>query len=71
MRQSVSHRRPNGRTRILEDPAPVIRMHELSDSSIKFLCWPWVKTEDYGAVRWDVIRQIRQRFEVQAIKKAA
>lgn len=60
-----------GDPRVLEDPAPVIRMHELSDSSIKFVCWPWVKTEDYGAVRWDVIKQIRQRFDVEAIKKAA
>lgn len=60
-----------GDPRVLEDPAPVIRMHELSDASIKFVCWPWVKTEHYGAVRWDIIKQIRQRFDVEAIKKAA
>jgi small conductance mechanosensitive channel len=60
-----------GDPRVLEEPKPVIRMHELSDASIKFVCWPWVKTEDYGAVRWDVIKQIRQRFDVEAIKKAA
>jgi small conductance mechanosensitive channel len=60
-----------GDSRVLDDPEPIIRMRELSDSSIKFVCWPWVKSEDYGAVRWDVLEQIRQRFDVEAIKKAA
>jgi small conductance mechanosensitive channel len=60
-----------GDARVLAEPEPVIGMRELSDSSIKFVCWPWVKSADYGAVRWDIIKQIRQRFDVEAIKKAA
>lgn len=60
-----------GDPRVLAEPVPVVRMHELSDASIKFVCWPWVKTEDYGAVRWDIIAQIRQRFDAEVIKKAA
>jgi small conductance mechanosensitive channel len=61
----------NGDERVLENPEPVIHIGRLSDASIGFVCWPWVKTEDYDAVRWDVIKQVRQRFDVEAIKKAA
>ncbi|UCC56867.1 MAG: mechanosensitive ion channel, partial [Gammaproteobacteria bacterium] len=35
---------------VLDDPAPVVRVHELADSSVNFVCRPWVKTSDY----WDV-----------------
>ena len=69
--QTVIEEIIKGNPRVLEEPAPVIRMHELSDASIKFVCWPWVNTSDYGAVRWDIIKQIRQRFDVELIKKAA
>ncbi|MEM7024542.1 MAG: mechanosensitive ion channel domain-containing protein, partial [Pseudomonadota bacterium] len=38
----------------LDDPAPVIRVHELGDSSVNFICRPWSKTSDYWAVYWDL-----------------
>jgi len=35
---------------ILADPEPVVRLHELGESSVNFIVRPWVKTEDYWPV---------------------
>ena len=52
---------------ILEDPAPVIKVHELADSSVNFVVRPWTKTSDYWTVYWDVTRQIKERFDAEGI----
>lgn len=52
---------------VLEDPAPVIRMHELADSSVNFVCRPWTKTSDYWNVYWDLTQQVKQRFDEEGI----
>ena len=36
--------------RILADPAPVVALSELADSSVNFIVRPWVKTADFWAV---------------------
>jgi len=48
---------------VLKDPAPVIRVHALADSSVNFVCRPWVKTEDYWDVYWDLTRTVKERFD--------
>ena len=53
--------------RILKDPEPVIRLHELADSSVNFVCRPWVKTEDYWDVYWDLTRSVKERFDKEGI----
>ena len=52
---------------VLKDPAPVIRLHELGDSSVNFICRPWVKTADYWTVFWDVTRTVKERFDKEGI----
>ncbi|MEZ5566263.1 MAG: mechanosensitive ion channel family protein [Gammaproteobacteria bacterium] len=52
---------------VLKDPAPVVRMHELADSSVKFVCRPWTKTSDYWAVYWDLTREVKARFDRDGI----
>ena len=52
---------------VLKDPEPVIQVHELADSSVNFVCRPWVKTEDYWNVYWDVTRAVKQRFDREGI----
>lgn len=52
---------------VLADPAPVIKVHELGDSSVNFICRPWCKTGDYWAVYWDVIRSVKARFDAEGI----
>ena len=39
-----------GHEKVLADPEPVVRLHELADSSVNFVVRPWSKTEDYWAV---------------------
>ena len=53
--------------RVLKDPEPVVQLHELADSSVNFVCRPWVKTEDYWNVYWDVTRAVKQRFDKEGI----
>ena len=53
--------------KVLKDPEPVIRLHELGDSSVNFIVRPWAKTSDYWDVYWDVTREVKQRFDAEGI----
>lgn len=50
-------------SRILVEPAPVVAVSELGDSSVNLVVRPWVKTEDYWAVRWDLTERIKLGFD--------
>jgi small conductance mechanosensitive channel len=52
---------------VLKDPEPVIRLHELGDSSVNFVCRPWAKTEDYWTVYWDITRAVKERFDAEDV----
>ena len=52
---------------ILADPEPMVRLHELADSSVNFIVRPWVKTDDYWDVYWDVTREVKMRFDREGI----
>jgi len=52
---------------ILKDPAAVVQLHELADSSLNFICRPWCKTEDYWTVWWDLTRTVKERFDAEGI----
>lgn len=43
--------------KVLKDPAPVVAVSELADSSVKLVCWPWVKPSDYWEVYFNLIEQ--------------
>ena len=53
--------------KVLKDPEPVIRLHELGDSSVNFVVRPWSKTSDYWDVYWDVTREVKRRFDEEGI----
>jgi len=57
----------SGHELVLKDPAPVVHLHELADSSVNFICRPWVKTADYWPVYWDITREVKLRFDRQGI----
>lgn len=48
---------------VLADPEPIIRVNELGDSSVNFICRPWSKTADYWTVYWDITRRVKERFD--------
>ena len=53
--------------RVLADPAPVIEVNELADSSVNFICRPWVKSADYWQVKWDTTAKVKLRFDEKGI----
>jgi small conductance mechanosensitive channel len=52
---------------VLKDPESVVRVHALADSSVNFACRPWVKTDDYWDVFWDVTRSVKEGFDKSGI----
>jgi small conductance mechanosensitive channel len=52
---------------ILKDPEPVVKVHELADSSVNFVVRPWVKTENYWDVYWDITRTVKERFDAEGV----
>lgn len=52
---------------VLEEPAFNVKVHELGDSSVNFICRPWTKTSDYWTVYWDVTRSVKERFDAEGV----
>ena len=53
----------NSDERVLKDPAPVIAVSELGDSSVNFVVRPWVNSADYWAVLWDTNEKVKYAFD--------
>lgn len=49
--------------RILKDPAPMIVVSELGDSSVNFAVRPWVNASDYWGVFFDITETIKKKFD--------
>ncbi|MBI9082925.1 MAG: mechanosensitive ion channel [Desulfobacterales bacterium] len=52
---------------VLKDPAPVIAVHELADSSVNLVVRPWVRAEDYWGVYWGLTEGIKLAFDREGI----
>jgi small conductance mechanosensitive channel len=57
----------SGHDKVLSEPEPVIRLNELGDSSVNFICRPWVRTADYWDVYWDLTAAVKRRFDAEGI----
>jgi small conductance mechanosensitive channel len=53
--------------RIMADPAPLIVVGELADSSVNFIVRVWTRTGDYWAVNFDMNETIKNRFDEAGI----
>ena len=53
--------------KVLSEPEPVVKLHELGDSSVNFVVRPWCSREDYWDVHWDVTREVKLRFDREGI----
>ena len=49
--------------RILKDPACTIAVAELADSSVNFICRPWVNAADYWGVKFNLTEKVKLRFD--------
>ncbi len=54
-------------TRILAEPAPVIGLLSLGDSSVNFAVRPWVASENYWPVVFDLNERMKKRFDAEGI----
>ena len=53
--------------RLLADPAPVVAVSEMADSSVNFVVRPWVKAADYWGVYFDLTERIKVALDENGI----
>jgi small conductance mechanosensitive channel len=56
-----------GESRIFAEPAPVVMVAELGESSVGLTVRPWVASSDYWAVRSHLLETIKSRFDEAGI----
>jgi small conductance mechanosensitive channel len=56
-----------GHELVLKDPEAVVKLHELADSSVNFICRPWVSPDNYWDVYWDITRAVKKRFDAEGV----
>ncbi|UCG86355.1 MAG: mechanosensitive ion channel [Gemmatimonadota bacterium] len=49
--------------RVLTEPAPVVAISELGDSSVNIVVRPWCTKEDYWPLRFDLMRTLKEQLE--------
>ena len=54
-------------SRVLAEPAPLVAVLELADSSVNFAVRPWVKVADYWDVHFALMEAIKLRFDAEGI----
>ncbi|NPA72202.1 MAG: mechanosensitive ion channel [Gammaproteobacteria bacterium] len=54
-------------SRIHAEPAPVVALSELADSSVNFIVRPWTDSGDYWAVMWDMNEKVKLAFDEAGI----
>lgn len=53
--------------RVLKDPAPLVAVSELADSSVNFVVRPWVKDADYWGFYWDITEKVKLALDAEGI----
>lgn len=54
--------------KVLEQPEPAVVVTELADSSVNLQLRAWVKKEDYGATKADLVKAIYEEFSKNGIE---
>jgi small conductance mechanosensitive channel len=57
----------NGHPKVLEEPKPAVKLHKFTKGSLLFVVRPWVATQDYWEVYWDLMREIKRCFDAEGI----
>jgi small conductance mechanosensitive channel len=53
--------------KVLAEPAPVIKLHQLAESSVNFIVRVWTKRERYWDVYWDLTRAVKLRIDQEGL----
>jgi small conductance mechanosensitive channel len=54
-------------SKVLAEPAPDIRLHQLADSSVNFVVRAWTSKEQFWNVYWGITRAVKLRFDREGI----
>ncbi|WP_421773489.1 mechanosensitive ion channel family protein [Gracilimonas sp.] len=54
--------------RILQDPAPIVVLTNLGDSSLDLSARAWTKTENYWGFFWDNLEKIKEELDKEGIE---
>lgn len=65
--QAILERLVAAHDKVLKDPAPVVKLHELGESSVNFIVRPWTLPGDYWTVYWDLTRQVKETFDREGV----
>ncbi len=65
--EGVLNRLVEEHPKVLDDPAPTVKVHQLGESSVDFVVRPWCKTDDYWDVHWDITRAVKMTFDAEGI----
>jgi len=57
----------NADERILKDPEVTVAVAELADNSVNLVLRPWVNSGDYWPVRFDLLENVKNRFDAEGI----
>jgi small conductance mechanosensitive channel len=53
--------------KVLTEPAPIIRLNQLGESTVQFIVRVWTRKERYWEVYWDLTRAVKLRFDQEGI----
>jgi small conductance mechanosensitive channel len=57
----------NRNPRVLKDPAPVVRVSVLADSSINIAVKPWVPVAEFGTARGEITKAVVEEFRARGV----
>lgn len=57
----------NDQDGVMTDPAPTVEVHELGASSVDFVVRPWVKTDEFWPIRWELTKKIKMELDKAGI----
>ena len=53
--------------RVLKDPAPMVAVSELADSSVNFVARAWTSADDYWGFYFDTTEKVKKQFDAERI----
>ena len=57
----------NADERVLKDPAPMVAVSELADSSVNFTARAWTAADDYWSFYFDTTEKVKKQFDAEGI----
>ena len=66
--QEIAHEVMKNHPLVLQDPAPVVWIKGLGDSSVDLAVRPWAKNADFWKMRSEILEQVKNAFDQNGIE---